>query len=146
MNKTHQLYNKQFNAYKDEYDSEDLNEEDKLLFGPSQYKIFNKKKEKSGSTKEKVKGKPQKPLWFEINKEEFHELTNDIYNNQDNKDFKLTIKGRNYNLKKAKEFWTEVTTHKISKIEAKKLYKESIQKEINALKGEKVITLGCTIF
>ena len=73
MNKTHQLYNKQFNAYKDEYDSEDLNEEDKLLFGPSQYKIFDKKKEK-------VKGKPQKPLWFEINKADFHELTNDIYN------------------------------------------------------------------
>ena len=51
-----------------------------------------------------------------MNKAEFHELTNDIYNNQDNKDFKLTIKGRNYNLKKAKEFWTEVTT-----IEAKKI-------------------------
>ena len=50
-----------------------------------------------------------------MNKAEFHELTNGIYNNQDNKDFKLTIKGRNYNLKKAKEFWTEVTT-----IEAKK--------------------------
>ena len=50
-----------------------------------------------------------------MNKAEFHELTNGIYNNQDNKDFKLTIKGRNCNLKKAKEFWTEVTT-----IEAKK--------------------------
>ena len=38
---------------------------------------------------------------------------------------------------KAKEFWTEVTTRKTSKSEAKKLYEESIQKETNALKDEK---------
>ena len=33
----------------------------------------------------------QIPLWFKINKPEFGELTSDIYNNQDNKDFKITI-------------------------------------------------------
>ena len=33
----------------------------------------------------------QMPLWFIINKPEFDELTNDIYNNQNNKDFKITI-------------------------------------------------------
>ena len=32
MNKTHQLYNKYFNTYKEEYDIEDLNEEDKNFF------------------------------------------------------------------------------------------------------------------
>ena len=31
----------------------------------------------------------QEPLCFEINKKEFVELTRDIYNNQDNNDFKL---------------------------------------------------------
>ena len=89
------------------------------------------------STEEKIERKFQKPLWFEINKAEFDELINDIYNNHENKDFKLTIKGGNYNLIKAKEFWTEVTTRKTSKSEAKKLYEESIQKETNALKDEK---------
>ena len=33
----------------------------------------------------------QIPLWFRINKPEFDELTSDIYNNQNNKDFKITI-------------------------------------------------------
>ena len=32
MNKTHQLYNKYFNTYKEEYDIKDLNEEDKIFF------------------------------------------------------------------------------------------------------------------
>ena len=30
----------------------------------------------------------QKPLWFEINKKDFEELTRDIYNDQNNNDFK----------------------------------------------------------
>ena len=33
----------------------------------------------------------QIPLWFRINKPEFHELTSDIYNNQNNKNFKITL-------------------------------------------------------
>ena len=61
-----------------------------------------------------------------MNKAEFHELTNGIYNNQDNKDFKLTIKGRNYNLKKAKEFWTEVTTIEAKKKCTKSQYKKKL--------------------
>ena len=44
----------------------------------------------------------QKPLWFEINKKEFEELTGDIYNNQDNNDFKIIINNRTYDLKNAK--------------------------------------------
>ena len=34
----------------------------------------------------------EKPLWFEINKKEFEELTRNIYSNQDNNDFKFIIK------------------------------------------------------
>ena len=33
----------------------------------------------------------QKSLWFEINRKEFEELTEDIYNNQDNKDSKIIV-------------------------------------------------------
>ena len=59
---------------------------------------FNKKFESLFSQKE---SEPQKPLWFKINKPECEELTRDIYNNQDNKDFKITINKRTYDLKNA---------------------------------------------
>ena len=42
-----------------------------------------------------------------------------------------------YDLKNAKYFWTKVTTSKISRNEAKKLYKELIQKDIDALERRK---------
>ena len=61
----------------------------------------------------------QKPLWFKINKKEFEELTRDIYNNQDNNDFKIIINKRTYDLKNAKKFWMEVTTYKTTKSEVK---------------------------
>ena len=35
------------------------------------------------------------PLWFKINKLELDELTSDIYDNQNNKDFKITINKKN---------------------------------------------------
>ena len=78
-----------------------------------------------------------KPWWFKINKPEFEELTSNIYNNQNNKDFKITINKKTYDLKNAKKFWTKITKNEISKNEAKNLYKELIQKEIDALKREK---------
>ena len=61
---------------------------------------FNKEFESLFSQKE---SEPQKPLWFKINKPEFEELTRDIYNNQDIKDFKITINKRTYDLKNAKK-------------------------------------------
>ena len=51
----------------------------------------------------------QKPLWFEINKKEFEEFIGDIYNNQDNNDFKTIINNRTYDLKNAKKIqWKEL--------------------------------------
>ena len=79
----------------------------------------------------------QKPLWFEIKRKEFQELTGDIYNNQDNNDFRIIINKKAYDLKNAKKVWMEGTTRKITKSEAKKLYNKLIQKDINALKKEK---------
>ena len=72
----------------------------------------------SEQTEEKS-DKMQKPLWFKINKAEFDELTGYIYNNQDNNDFEIIIKKIPYNLKKTKEFWTKVTTRKITEGDAK---------------------------
>ena len=43
---------------------------------------------KSEQTEEKM----QIPWWFKIDKPEFEELTSNIYSNQNNKDFKITIK------------------------------------------------------
>ena len=53
---------------------------------------------------EQTEKKMQIPLWFRINKSEFDELTSDIYNNQNNKEFKITINKNTYNLKNAKKF------------------------------------------
>ena len=55
---------------------------------------------KSEQTEEKM----QIPLWwFRINKSEFDELTSKIYDNQNNKDFKITINKKTYDLKNAKK-------------------------------------------
>ena len=86
---------------------------------------------------EQTEEKMQKLLWFEINKPEFDKLTREIYDNQDNKDFKIMINKRTQDLKNAKEFWMEVSTRKISKSEAKNLYKELIRKDIDALENKK---------
>ena len=45
----------------------------------------------------------QKPLWLELNKKEFEELTRNIYSNQDNNDFKIIINKRTYGLKNPKK-------------------------------------------
>ena len=53
---------------------------------------------------EQTEKKMQIPLWFRINKSEFDELKSNIYNNQNNKDFKITINKKTYDLKNAKKF------------------------------------------
>ena len=97
---------------------------------------------KSEQTEEKM----QKPWWFKINKPEFEELTSDIYDNQNNKDFKITINKKTYDLKNAKKFWTTITKSKLSKNDAKNLYKELIQKDIDAVEREKSNSTKKTIF
>ena len=79
----------------------------------------------------------QKPLWLEINGKKFEELTGDIQKNQDNNDFRIVINKKAYDLKNANKFWKEVTTRKITKSEAKKLYSSLRQKGINVLEKEK---------
>ena len=64
-----------------------------------------------------------------INKPVFKELPDDIYNNQDNKDFKITINKRTYDLKNAKKNWTQVTRIKISKYETENLSIDALARE-----------------
>ena len=75
----------------------------------------------SDENKSDIKQPMHKALWFKINKKEFEELTGDIYNNQDNNNFKIIINKKTYDLKNAKKIWMEVITNKIRKGEAKKL-------------------------
>ena len=69
---------------------------------------------------EQTEKKMQIPLWFRINKSEFDELKSNIYNNQNNKDFKITINKKTYDLKNTKKVWTKITKNEISRNEAKK--------------------------
>ena len=65
---------------------------------------FNKEFEPLFSKKESVqtKEKMQIPLWFRINKSELDELTSNIHDNQNNKDFKITTHKKIYDLKNKK--------------------------------------------
>ena len=65
---------------------------------------WTEEKTERESTEENTERVQQKPFWFDINKKEFEELIRDIYNNQDNKDFKILIKKRTYDLKNGKKF------------------------------------------
>ena len=70
---------------------------------------FNKEFESLSSQikSEQIEEKMQMSLLFRINKSEFDELTSGIYDNQNNKDFKITINKKTYDLKNAKTFWTK---------------------------------------
>ena len=87
----------------------------------------------------------QLPLSFKIDQPKFDKLTSDIYDNQNNKDFQITINKITDDLKNSKIFWTKITKSKISRNEAKNLYKELIQKHLDALKREKSSTKGNNI-
>ena len=86
---------------------------------------------------EQTEEKMQKSWWFKTNKPKFEELTSDIYDNQNNKDFKITINKKTYDLKNTNKFWTKITKSEISKNKAEKFYKELIQKDFDALKRGK---------
>ena len=101
------------------------------------YQLFNSfgfNKEFSSLLSEKeseqTEEKMQRPLWFETNKPDCDELAGDIYDNQNNKDFKITINKKAHDLKMQRFFWIKVTTSKISKNEARKLYNKLIKRTL----------------
>ena len=54
----------------------------------------------------------QKPLWVKINKNDFDSLIQDVYNNLNNDEFKITVNKKTYNLKNTKKFLVKITTQK----------------------------------
>ena len=52
MNNVNQLCDNYYDSYKNNYDSEELNEQDKMFFDPNQFKIFDEKNQKPKSTEE----------------------------------------------------------------------------------------------
>ena len=54
LNNVNQLYNKYFDTYKKNYESENLNERDEHFFDPNQFKILGKKKQELEYTEEKT--------------------------------------------------------------------------------------------
>ena len=80
------------------------------------------KSTKKEETETKYSDEIQKPLWIKLNKNDFDSLTEDVYNNLNNSEFKTTAGKRTYYLKNAKKLLLEITTKKISENEALKLY------------------------
>ena len=91
MNNVNQLQNKYFGYLQKIMIVRIYTKKIKIFFDPNQFKALCKKKLKLNSTEENTEGEMQKSLWFEINRKEFEESTEDIYNNQDNKDSKIIV-------------------------------------------------------
>ena len=109
------------------YDSEMVKDEEKRGCDYKQFEIIDNGDQEPKSTKKeetetKYSDEIQKPLWIKLNKNDFDSLTEDVYNNLNNSEFKTTAGKRTYYLKNAKKLLLEITTKKISENEALKLY------------------------
>ena len=109
------------------YDSEMVKDEEKRGCDYKQFEIIDNGDQEPKSTKKeetetKYSDEIQKPLWIKLNKNDFDSLTEDVYNNLNNSEFKTTTGKRTYYLKNAKKLLLEITTKKISENEALKLY------------------------
>ena len=104
------LYNKYLNTYKKNYDSKNVKDEEKRGRDYKQFEIIDKKKQKSKWTEEKTQREIQKPSWAEINENDFELLTQDVYDNLNNDEFKTTTSKKTCDLKNAKKFLVKITT------------------------------------
>ena len=121
------------------YDSEMVKDEEKRGCDYKQFEIIDNGDQEPKSTKKeetetKYSDEIQKLLWIKLNKNDFDSLTEDVYNNLNNSEFKTTAGKRTYYLKNAKKLLLEITTKKISENEALKLYADLIRPEIATLK------------
>ena len=106
--------------------TEPLPDEDRSnIKQPAQLKYFNLFKEIS------------KPLWIKITRNDFISLIKDIANNLDDKDYQTAADKRNCDLRNAENFLLEITTKKVSKAEARKLYNDLIKPDVDALEQTK---------
>ena len=99
--------------------------------------IKNQNQLKKKRPRQKKPDEIQKPLWVKLNKNDFNSLTQDVYNNLNNDEFKTTVDKKVYDLKNAKKFLVKITTQKISEKGALKLYSDLIAPDITALEKSK---------
>ena len=64
----------------------------------------------------------QKPLQFELSKEDFNLLIKDVANSLEDESHKTSLNNHGYDLKNAEKCLLKVTTKKISKNEARNLH------------------------
>ena len=89
---------------------DEINKESKLDEKAKQFEIIDNRDQGTKSTK-KEKTKTKKPneihmsLWFEINRNDFDSLIQDVDNNLNNNEFKTTVDKKDYDLKTRKGFW-----------------------------------------
>ena len=81
--------------------------------------------------------KYKKPLWIKLNKNDFESLTEDVYNNLSNDEFKTSVVKKAYDLKNVKKFLVKISTQKISENETLVLYSDLIAPDITVLEKSK---------
>ena len=78
-----------------------------------------------------------KPLWIEVSRKYLNSLIKDVVNNLENKDYKTSVDGDDYDLKNADNFLLVIVTKKLSRDDALKLYNNLINSNIDSLKNAK---------
>ena len=142
MNNIKPLYDMYFDAYKKNYDSEKVKDEEKRQRGYKQIKIIgNGDQEPKSTKKEETETKNideiHKSLWVKLNKSDFNSLTQDVYKNLTNDEFKTTVNKKAYELTNAKKFLEKIITQKISKEDPKELYSDLTTPDITGLQNVK---------
>ena len=99
--------------------------------------IKNQNQQKKKRLRQKKLDEIQKPLWIKSNKNNFDSLTEDIYNNLNNSEFKATVDGKAYDLRNAKKFLLEITTKKSRENEARELCNNLVKSGIAAQEKSK---------
>ena len=120
MKKVVQRCNDYFDLYKKKLQQEKCKKWRKKGLDYNQFEVIdNGNQEPKSTKKEETEGKKtdeiQKPLWIKLNKNHFDSLRQDVYNNQNNSEFKTTIGGNVYDLRNTKKFLLQITTKKIVK-------------------------------
>ena len=98
--------------------------------------VKNQNQLKRKRLRQKKPDEIQKPLWIKL-KNDFDLLTEDVYNNLNNHEFKTTAEKKAFDLKNAKKFLCETTTKKISSNKTRKVYDELIKPETDVVKKSK---------
>ena len=136
-----------FKSLQKNYNSTNVKTEEKKGRDYKQFEIIDNrgqqpKSTEKGETETKKSDEMQKPSWIKLNKNDFHSLTQYVYNNLNSDEFKTTINKKAYDLKNEKKFLEKITTQRISKKEALKMYSDLIIPDIPELGKSKSKSKG----